>query len=120
MAFPRLAPADVRVEGIAHPRLSPVGDFLAPRAFIRLTRRLLEVRPTVEKKKCIGCGFCQAQCPAKAILMAAAGRDGKRARILYNLCIHCYCCQEICPEGAISPKRGLVRRLFARPVSPPA
>ena len=106
---------DVAIEGIDHPILSHPGKFLAPRPLQRLTRRLLEVRPLVDPKACVGCRICMEACPAKAITMVQKKDRPAVARIHPPLCIHCYCCQELCPEGAIAPKRGLVRSLLRRP-----
>lgn len=114
VSYPLLSPAEVAIDGIEHPRLSHVGHFLTPRPMLRLTRRLLEVRPFVEAAGCVGCGICLEHCPADAIIMVDT-RKGKKAKIAPALCIHCYCCQELCPEGAIRPKRGLVRRLLREP-----
>jgi len=108
---------DIRIKGIVHPLLSRVGDFLTPRPLLPLTRRLVEVRPVVNKRACIGCGLCAKQCPADSISMADDRKGGAVASIHRKLCIHCYCCQEICPEGAIGPRRGLIRSLLRRPGS---
>jgi len=113
--FVGVHPDEVRIEGIDHPRLSHVGHFLSPRPLLRLTRRLVAVRPFVDQKQCTGCSICHDQCPADAIVIRERRHDKKRARIDPRLCIHCYCCQEICPAGAIRAKRGLVRRLLRKP-----
>jgi uncharacterized protein (DUF362 family)/ferredoxin len=110
----------VSVRGIEHPILSHPGHFLTPRPLLRLTRRLIEVRPEIDTRRCTGCTICKEQCPAKAISMNQR-RDGRtHARIHHHLCIHCYCCQEICPEGAIAPRRGLVRSFLRPPAAPGA
>jgi len=106
-------PAAHKITGVSHPLMGHVGDFYSPRWAQRLTRRLVEVRPVVDKKTCTGCGICHQQCPADAIEMLPSG-ERKTARIIPPTCIHCYCCQEVCPEGAISPRRGLARRLIRK------
>ncbi len=108
--------SDIVIEGIDHPNLSHPGNFLTPRPLQRLTRRLLEVRPVVDPKVCVGCRICLEACPAEAITMVQKGNSHPAvARIHPPSCIHCYCCQELCPEGAIAPKRGLVRSILRRP-----
>ena len=107
--------ADIAIAGIEHPILSHPGRFLAPRPLQRLTRRLMEVRPLVDPKACVGCRICMEACPANAIAMVQKKGGAAVAKIHPPSCIHCYCCQELCPEGAIAPKRGLVRSLLRRP-----
>lgn len=102
------------ISGVKHPLMGHVGDFYSPRWAQRLARRLVEVRPVVDKKICTGCKICHQQCPADAIEMIP-GKERETARIVPASCIHCYCCQEVCPEGAISPRRGLARRLIRKP-----
>ena len=114
IAFAGVDPANVTISGVAHPLMGHVGDFYAPRWAQRIARRLVEVRPVVDRKVCTGCEICRKQCPADAIDMIPTG-ERHTARIDPVTCIHCYCCQEVCPEGAISPRRGLARRLIRKP-----
>ncbi len=108
--------ADIAIEGIDHPILSHPGNFLTPRPLQRFARRLLEVRPVVNPKACVGCRICMEACPATAITMVDKGESNPPvARIHPPACIHCYCCQELCPEGAIAPRRGFVRSFLRRP-----
>lgn len=53
--------------------------------------------PKIDKKKCIGCGACVAQCPSEAIEL----KDGK-AVINAEKCTKCGICLSICPVEAIS------------------
>lgn len=77
----------------------------------RMIRRVVEVRPKVRKKDCVGCGRCAAVCPADAIEMLEK-EPNPIPRIDRTLCIHCFICQETCPEGAIVVGRGMVRSLI--------
>ena len=64
---------------------------------------ILQLRPKVDKKKCIACGICQEACPVPE--KAVHSGNGKKARYDYKKCIRCYCCQEMCPAKAISARR---------------
>jgi len=58
---------------------------------------VLKKVPKVDKKKCIGCGACVAQCPVQAIEL-----KGGKAVINPKKCTKCGTCIEICPVQAIS------------------
>ena len=50
--------------------------------------------------KCISCGLCARDCPAKAIELVEV--SGKRMPHFYlDRCIFCYLCEEGCPREAI-------------------
>jgi formate hydrogenlyase subunit 6 len=50
--------------------------------------------------KCISCGLCERDCPAKAIELVEV--SGKRMPMFYlDRCIFCYQCAESCPREAI-------------------
>ena len=70
-----------------------------------LNRRISEIsaRPNtfflkavVDYESCVGCGICENQCPAGAIIVE------KTAIIQQELCIGCGQCVYECPRGAIS------------------
>ena len=51
-------------------------------------------------EKCISCGLCERDCPAKAIELIEV--SGKRMPHFYlDRCIFCYQCAEGCPRDAI-------------------
>jgi ferredoxin len=66
----------------------------------------------VDPERCLGCGVCEANCPAGAMVVERA------ARIDAERCIGCGHCVEVCPQGAISlraarfDRRGEMRGAF--------
>jgi formate hydrogenlyase subunit 6/NADH:ubiquinone oxidoreductase subunit I len=57
-------------------------------------------RHTFYPEKCINCGLCARDCPAKAIELIEI--SGKRMPHFYlDRCIFCYLCEEGCPREAI-------------------
>lgn len=57
-------------------------------------------RHTFYPDKCISCGLCERDCPAKAIELIEI--SGKRMPHFYlDRCIFCYLCAEGCPREAI-------------------
>ena len=62
--------------------------------------------PKVIESKCIGCGICARDCPAKVITIV-----DKKAKIDTSPCIRCFCCHELCPEKAIGIKRHILHSL---------
>ncbi|MBR6608004.1 MAG: DUF362 domain-containing protein, partial [Oscillospiraceae bacterium] len=79
-------------------------------AFLRPTvkkiTKLIQPKPVIRKKDCIGCGKCAESCPAHTIRI-----ENRIAVIDRTACIHCFCCHEMCPKQAIDIKRLSVFRL---------
>ncbi len=72
-------------------------------------RAVLNAKPKLYAKDCIGCGKCQNICPAKAIVI-----KDKKAVIHRPDCIRCFCCQEFCPTGAMKVHRTWIARLLVK------
>ena len=62
---------------------------------------------TVMDDRCVLCGECVANCPAKALQEV-----GGRVRADPRLCISCYCCSEVCARRAIVMRRPLAGRVL--------
>ncbi len=54
-----------------------------------------DVRPSISKEKCTGCGKCVQWCQVKAISL-----KGKKAFIDSSICVGCAECIVVCPERA--------------------
>ena len=81
-------------------RLQALGSQLS---FLERRIRKVEHRPRpsisrafVALERCLGCGICEANCPAGAIVVE------RIAWINAQRCIGCGHCVEVCPQGAIS------------------
>ncbi len=72
---------------------------------------ILQHRPKVDLKKCVGCGVCEDACPVEG--KAVRSGAGRKAKYDYAKCIRCYCCQEMCPVKAIGVHRPLITRLLS-------
>lgn len=51
----------------------------------------------ITRDKCLGCGICQRECPAEAIVIEA-----NKAKIDQEKCIGCGKCIAVCPQEAVS------------------
>ncbi|MGI6238745.1 MAG: DUF362 domain-containing protein [Christensenellales bacterium] len=112
-----LAPEAFDVLGDIAPFLTP--DFtLPPRHDVRflpgtplapVLAALMQSRPALVARACIGCERCREVCPAGAITMR-----NKRPVIRRGACIRCFCCQELCPVGALVVKRPAFARLVGK------
>ncbi|MFW9830609.1 MAG: 4Fe-4S binding protein [Candidatus Thorarchaeota archaeon] len=79
------SPLDVR--GVALQHLPPE------------TLRVESLPPTVDKKRCSGCGLCNKSCTYSAI---AVNPETKIAEVDKKLCYGCGLCVSICPHYALS------------------
>lgn len=71
--------------------------------------KILRPFPFFIHSKCVGCGICARDCPAKCIKMI----DGKPHADLSS-CIRCFCCQELCSYQAVEIRRGKLSKLLFR------
>jgi len=85
----------------------PSGRMVNLPAFVmKITDRLIKVRPDCVKEKCDNCQICARSCPVDAITMNPFP-DIDREK-----CIECYCCNEMCPTGAMEiQKNWLANRI---------
>ena len=58
------------------------------------------MRPEVNKEKCVGCGSCVKFCPEAVIYL-----KNKKADIDYYFCKGCGVCAQVCPVKAILMKK---------------
>lgn len=91
--------------------LAPIPDFKMPVTFsvqsskestteIRkiyppgMMRTRVTIKPSYRKERCILCGDCALNCPAKALTVEPEFS-------VSDDCIACFCCVELCTEGAL-------------------
>lgn len=75
-------------------------------------RKKIPWYPTVDEKKCTGCGICIAYCPHTVFEL---GETGSISCVVhpYECVVGCSNCERECPEGAISfPDVGEIRKLI--------
>jgi len=91
----------VRVQGFKIPQLETLKaiTFFRSPAMQKLCE-LIKPKPVFLHRKCIGCGDCAANCPAKIIKMV-----DRRPQADLSRCIRCFCCQELCPAKAVDVSR---------------
>lgn len=74
-------------------------------------------RVSFDGAACTGCGSCMEQCPARAVVIAAAEREGEtRYECHLNLgrCVYCGRCADICPSGSLKMTAELTPPLLSR------
>lgn len=59
-------------------------------------------RPIFDAAKCIGCGGCASNCPAREILVLDVCQELRILKYLGRRCAFCGRCAEVCPEKAIT------------------
>ena len=59
-------------------------------------------RPIFDATKCIGCGGCANNCPAREILIFDPCQEIRIIQYLGRRCTYCGRCADVCPEGAIT------------------
>jgi hydrogenase-4 component H len=59
-------------------------------------------RPVFDATKCIGCGGCANNCPAREILLCDRSQEVRVLRYLGRRCTYCGRCADLCPEKAIT------------------
>lgn len=89
------------------------GKFLKklPDLFGGRLAKFFETKPTVNGKKCVGCGVCAKSCPRHTIEIVKV-KGKKMAKINRENCIKCYCCGELCPIGAVDAKQNPIIKLI--------
>ncbi len=65
---------------------------------IKPFRRREMGKPVVDVDTCVGCGSCEADCPAGAIKVD----DDGHAVVDTDACVECLACIDNCPAGAIT------------------
>lgn len=58
-------------------------------------------RPIFDEGKCIGCGGCASNCPAREILVVDVCQEIRVLKYLGRRCTFCGRCAEVCPEKAV-------------------
>jgi len=59
-------------------------------------------RPIFDASKCIGCGGCAGNCPAREILLLDICQEIRILKYLGRRCAYCGRCADVCPEKAIT------------------
>lgn len=59
-------------------------------------------RPIFDAAKCIGCGGCANNCPAREILIVDVCQELRILQYLGRRCTYCGRCADVCPEKAIT------------------
>ena len=59
-------------------------------------------RPVFDAEKCVGCGGCANNCPARSILLFDVCQELRILEYVGHRCTYCGRCAEVCPEKAIT------------------
>ncbi len=59
-------------------------------------------RPIFDATKCVGCGGCASNCPAREILILDICQEIRVLKYLGRRCTYCGRCADVCPEKAIT------------------
>ncbi|MFH0919778.1 MAG: 4Fe-4S dicluster domain-containing protein [Fibrobacterota bacterium] len=59
-------------------------------------------RPVFNAHKCVGCGGCANNCPAREILLDDPCQEMRVVRYIGRRCTYCGRCADLCPEKAIT------------------
>ena len=59
-------------------------------------------RPIFDATRCIGCGACANNCPAREVLVFDPCQEIRILKYLGRRCTYCGRCAELCPEKAIT------------------
>ena len=101
-----LKPIPFKVPASSRSRHVPIP---LPAAVDKFFYNILRPSPNFIHEKCVGCGVCARNCPAKCIEMIE-----QRPYADLSRCIRCFCCQELCPYHAVEIKRGRLSKLLFR------
>jgi len=101
-----LKPIPFKVPASSRSRHVPIP---LPAAVDKFFYNILRPSPNFIHEKCVGCGVCARNCPAKCIKMIE-----QRPYADLSRCIRCFCCQELCPYHAVEIKRGRLSKLLFR------
>lgn len=102
----KLAPIPFKVPVSSRTRHVPIP---LPAMIDQFFYKILRPSPEFIHEKCVGCGLCARNCPAKCIQMIEQRPVADLSR-----CIRCFCCQELCPYHAVEIKRGKLSRVLFR------
>ena len=61
-------------------------------------------RISFDSSSCTGCRTCMTDCPARAIAIVDAFREGEHrfdSHLNFGRCVYCGRCAEVCPSGSI-------------------
>lgn len=103
---------ELNIRPFIKPQVKSV-DFVSDKLPKPLAKFLIEKsksKPVFDRKKCIGCGHCVRNCPAKIIHLDSE----KKAVVDLSKCISCFCCHEVCPKDAVEIKVPVIAKVLFR------